>query len=233
VKKIACAMLWMMLSVVLFPLDPRTQGTISGEGAITGADTIAAVSAPSWDKGINFRASSGYVTDGANFTYSLGVAHPETRNGVTFGWEISGVPVANRSTSYDVRLAGIAYESNDGSHQRAFRVDLPTAGTYAIRLALGDATSGQGYQYAQFRDDTTAFATIADTDGTAAANFDDATGTGYSAAAWPGSNTAITHTFSSNCSTGDTTKPCLWVAIGSPDAQSGSSTIASIEVIQQ
>jgi len=125
-----------------------------------------------WDKGFNFRGTSGYVTDGANETYVLlGDAYPVTRNGVTFGW-LSAPSSGDRDSTIDRRLAGINYTANDGASQRDFQIDLPAAGDYIISLALGDHGFTQTYQYWRLLDNTTVLATIADTDGTPAASYE-------------------------------------------------------------
>lgn len=171
--------------------------------------------------GFNFRATSGYVTDSAGETYVIGAVYPETRNGITFGWntDISG-ECRDRATGIDVRLAGINRQTNDGT-QKTFRIDLPAAGDYDIRLALGDGGGfDQAYVYLQVLDNATPVATIDDTDGLTAGggvNFDDATGAGMTTAAWPGSNTKITKTFSSTT---------LNIKIGSPSVQTNTSPLA-------
>lgn len=145
----------------------------------------------SW--GIDFRGSSGFVTDPAGTTYCLGDAYPTTRGGLTFGWEtITFVNPLDRDNTVDARLAGINYVLNNVTPQ-TFRVDLPDgAGTRDIRLALGDVPSGQSVQYAELLDNASTIATINDTDGTAAGHFDDANVSDFTAAAWPGGNTART-----------------------------------------
>jgi hypothetical protein len=172
-----------------------------------------------WDKGINFRSTSGFVTDGANETYCLAAdSYPTTRGGVTFGWTdafLSGA--ADRDAGADRRIAGISFRINSSS-QTVVRVDLPNTGSFAVRLALGD-TGAQGYQYAQLKDNASVISTIADTDGTAAGNYDDANGTNHTAANWPASNTSLTHTFTSTT---------FLLTIGSPGAQAGSSTLAHV-----
>lgn len=172
------------------------------------------------DIGINFRASSGYVTDGTDETYCLAEAYPVTRGGFTFGFSvgIGWIDSRDRDSGLDRRLAGIIFTPNSGTNQATFRIDI-SPGEYLIRLSLGDAGSAQGYQYCQLKDDTSVIATIADTNGTNAAEFTDATGTTYSAANWPGSNTPINHTFTSSI---------LNVVIGSPDAQLQSTTITHL-----
>ena len=87
--------------------------------------------------GFNFRATSGYVTDPAGTTYSIGDAYPQTRNGITFGWTTAPTGVRDRSTTVDHRLAGVCFEGSNNT--ATFQVDLPAAGTYNIGCADGDA----------------------------------------------------------------------------------------------
>jgi hypothetical protein len=149
--------------------------------------------------GINFRATSGYVTDGANETYCLlNDTYPVTRGGVTFGWDnLSGVGggAVDRNNALDRRLAGINYLSNGGVNQ-PFRLDLATSGSYNVRIAVGDA-GGANTQYVTVQDDTTTFITISGV-ATTTEHFVDASGvTRTSAADWVSNNVAVTRTFSS------------------------------------
>lgn len=106
--------------------------------------------------GIDFRATSTFVTDPANCTYCLGDAYPTTRGGLTFGWLAgAGSTTRDRSTSVDVRLAGINGTSGSGT----FRVDLPATGTYNIGIAMGDAGSNQSGQSFTVLDNTTSLLT--------------------------------------------------------------------------
>ena len=149
-----------------------------------------------WDKGFNFRATAAYVTDGANETYSLGVVYPETRNGVTFGWDADiSANTRDRDSTVDRRLAGI-HQVGSGA-QKLFRVDLPNTGTFDVRLANGDTASGQDQQYIELRDDTTVFRTIDDAGGVVADNYNDATGVNRTEAAWPADNAADQRVFAS------------------------------------
>lgn len=173
--------------------------------------------------GINFRATAGYVTDGANQTYCLGTSdtYPQPRGGATFGYtSVNGDASRDRSTGVDVRLAGQNQQPNDGT-QSVWKLDLTTSGPKTICLALGDENSTQGYQYIQVLDDTTVLFTITDTDGTANDKFDDANGTEWSGSAWPGSNTCRTVTFATTT---------LVFKLGATSSQSGSSTIAHLSV---
>ena len=103
--------------------------------------TLTVSNAPSWQQGFNFRSTAAYVTDPANTTHVLATtAYPTKGGNATFGWQnTSLVQSRDRSTGVDPRLAGINY-ANNGS-PATFYVDLPSAGSYNVSLAMGD----QGY----------------------------------------------------------------------------------------
>ena len=139
--------------------------------------------------GFDFRSTATFVTDPTGDTYVLPTtAYPTVVNGVTFGWvKTSLVGGRDRNAQLDPRLAGLNYATNGSP--ATFYVDLPSAGTYNVSLAMGDA----GYLQCdvqcqvQFLDGNTVLATL--TRGlTKAAYFYDATGNNWSAAAWPANN---------------------------------------------
>lgn len=148
--------------------------------------------------GINFRADSAYVTDGAGETYTIGAAYPETRGGITFGYS-SGANFSgsrDRDNTNDRRIAGLVYSLNSSAAD-VFQVDLPEgAGTYDIAIALGDAASARGNQLLLIKDGSTTLATIGPTSTSAADRFIDATGVERTDAAWPGSMALLRLTFS-------------------------------------
>lgn len=183
---------------------------------------LPAIASAQWDKGFNFRATSGYVTDGANQTYVLGDAYPTTRNSVTFGWTASlSDPLRDRDNMVDPRLAGINQIPNNTP--KDFRIDLPAAGGYTVYIALGDAVIDQPTaQYLEIFDDTTSKLVINDTDGTLGGNFDDANGTNRTSAAWPTDNVGIGLSFATTT---------MYVTVGKGSG-SGNSTIAHIRVVQ-
>ena len=178
------------------------------------------------DLGINFRATSTYVTDGANETYCVADTYPTTRGGATFGWESGhGATGRDRNSGNDRRLAGMNFIGNGGS-QAWFQLDLPNgAGTYAVHIALGDASYGSGYQYLKITDGNggSTLLTIDDTNGTSANHFDDAGGNDRTNATWPGSEVSVDLTF---------TGSVLWLLLGSPTAQANSSSLAHLRVVQ-
>lgn len=146
-----------------------------------------------YPQGINFRSTLGYVTDGANenFEAAGGVTYPRTTaQGNTVGWEQSVGNTRDRNSALDRRLAGVHFFNT----QTDFRFDLPSAGSYSVRLAAGDASNGNDTVWSLL-DTTTVLQSLA-TGTSTAGNFKDATDTLLSAAAWPGSNTAVTKTFS-------------------------------------
>src|SRR3989304_1265269 len=152
-------------------------------------------------QGINFRATAGYVTDPTGTTYQTATTanYPfTTPQGNNVGWEAALVGgTRDRSTTVNARLAGINYTAASATAKK-YRFDLPAAGSYNVRVAMGDAGSSNG-AYCQLFDNVTLLSTlVTDHTGTGAAgNFYDATDTLLTAAAWPGSNTAYAATFAS------------------------------------
>lgn len=111
-------------------------------------------------KGFNFRQTSGYVTDSPLCTYVLNDLYPTTRGGTTFGWDVagSGTVALNRTTTND-KYAGINCQLNNGT-QRTFRIDLPAAGRYQIRMAVGDYSFAHRQIYFRVSDGSTPLFTI-------------------------------------------------------------------------
>lgn len=148
----------------------------------------------SWDKGFNFRQTSGFVTDPANTTYVTADSYPTTRNSVTFGWN-AGVNFADRNAANDARIAGINFNSGSGYE---FRVDLPNTGDFVTHLAIGDdAGGGTGSQSVDVKDNASnQFSLTARTYNTLA-QFYDASDVARTAAGWPGAEVGVTSTFAS------------------------------------
>ncbi len=149
----------------------------------------------SFDKGFNFRQTSGYVTDGATDTYVLPTdAYPVTRNGVTFGWN-AGVNSADRNASNDARLAGIHFNSGGGYE---FRVDLPATGDYVVHLGVGDDSGGgTGSQTVDVKDNATTKFSLTSRTYSTAHQFYDAGDNARTNVTWPGSEVGVTATFAS------------------------------------
>src|SRR5271166_4638146 len=142
-----------------------------------------------FQQGFDFRNTSTYVTDPTGDTYVLSTtAYPTKGSGVTYGWvNTSQVNARDRNAQLDPRLAGINYATNGAP--ATFYVDLPSAGTYNLSLAMGDA----GYQgcytqcQIQFLDGSTVLFTLSE-GLTQLGYFYDAKGNNWSAAKWPANN---------------------------------------------
>lgn len=162
-----------------------------------------------WTKGLNFRATAGYCVDPADTTYAFcgdgGVydAYPTTRNGLTFGWNDGAFNDCrrDRDSAVDCRLAGKnnRNDSTTNSIGKAnLRIDLPNAGTFDIRLALGDASFSQTNEYFEIYDNTTLLATVTNSGTFGPAQWVDATGVvRTSAADWVNNNQPLNLTFAS------------------------------------
>jgi len=198
----------------------------------------------SWQRGFDFRNTANFVTDPSGDTYVLSTtAYPTNRNGVTFGWvKTSLITGRDRNASLDPRLAGMDFANNGAP--AIFVVDLPSAGTYNLSLALGDA----GYQQCwvlcqvQFFDGNTLLATVSG-GSIPLGYFYDAQGSKWSASAWPANNlsqqvtltgTRLTVVVGTSKSTGDAT-PIAFLGItqasGSPNF-SISASPSSLSVTQ-
>lgn len=184
-------------------------------------------------QGINFRVTSGFVTDGTGDTYEINdtLDYPRTTpQGVAVGWEQSISSGRDRNSGIDARLAGLALSSSstNGGVQN-FRIDLDASGSHDITVAAGDGSYTTHVKVELF-DGTTSLGVLVPAGSTSAGNkFFDATGTEYSAAAWPGSNTAVTKTFAGTICrfrVGDGTNSCAiaHVAVTTAASASGSAT---------
>lgn len=150
--------------------------------------------------GVAFRATAGYVTDGAGNTYCLGEAYPVTRGGLTFGWSINlAANSRDRNSGIDARLAGCNFVGNSGGVTRTFTLDLPSgAGTYRVRMAIGDFGSAQNNRVL-IKDGSTTLATV-DVD-TIANRFTDTVGSaagsgGFTDGGWVSGNVVAELAFS-------------------------------------
>lgn len=144
--------------------------------------------------GLNFRGLFSFIEDGAGDTFCVGDVYPTTRVGFTFGFSADRSSNGrDRNASVDPRIAGLVFQPAGSTVD--FRLDLPETGTYRIRAAFGDTDNAQEHSVI-FKDDTTSFATISKVS-TSAGQHLDATGTAYSSANWPTSNSYIQHTFTS------------------------------------
>lgn len=156
-----------------------------------------------WKEGFNFRDTLAYCTDPTDsqiLCYTSGVGcdspYPTTAGGVTFGaTNNTGDNKRDRDNAVDCRLAGISFQENNAVTQNIVQVDLPAAGNYKFRLAMGDPTGGDVNYRAQVYDNTTLLATINDAS-CASGAFVDATGVERTSAAdWVSNNAEATYTF--------------------------------------
>ena len=148
----------------------------------------------SFPQGINFRATAGYVTDGANEygETSTTANYPTTSTqGNNVGWETAPSGTRDRNNALDVRLAGIHF--GDNATLRDYRIDLSGTGSWISRIAAGDAASNQECKMELF--DTSSSLGVLCNQNVVAGNFADATDVELTAANWPGSNASATDTF--------------------------------------
>ena len=180
--------------------------------------------AAQWQQGFDFRNTPTFVTDPSGDAYVLPTtAYPTKGNGVTYGWlKTSLVTGRDRNATLDPRLAGINYVDNGAP--ATFYVDLPSAGTYNISLAMGDASFEQCWVQCQvqFLDGSTVLATLNEGE-TKKGYFYDAMGNNWSAAAWPPSNLSQQVTL---------TGTRLTVVVGTNKATGDFTTIAFLGVAQ-
>jgi uncharacterized membrane protein len=203
----------------------------------------SAAPAGGWQQGFDFRNTATYVTDPPGDTYVLPtMAYPTKSNGVTLGWvNTSLVQGRDRSISVDPRLAGINFATNGSP--ATFAVNLPSAGSYNLSLALGDDGWFECWVQCQvqFLDGNTVLATL--TEGSINLGyFYDAKGNNWSAAAWPSNNlsqqvtlagTLLTMVVGTSKPTGDfTTVAFLGVTQTNPPTFTVSASPASVSVQQ-
>ncbi|MGC2109879.1 MAG: hypothetical protein WA655_10205, partial [Candidatus Korobacteraceae bacterium] len=186
--------------------------------------TLTVIAAGSWQQGFDFRNSAGFVSDPPGDTDVLpAMFYPTRGSGATYGWVRPAlVQGRDRNSGQDPRLAGINLITN--GLPATFNVDLPSAGTYNLSLAMGDA----GYEECwvqcqiQFLDGGTVLATL--TKGTTNQNyFYDAKGNNWSAAAWPGSNLSQQVTL---------TGTRLTVVVGTSQTSNDYTTVAFLGIAQ-
>lgn len=146
--------------------------------------------------GFNFRATSGYVTDGPDEVYVAGDVYPTTRstsngNSATFGWLTAPDGSRDRDSGIDRRLAGINFANNVVD----FQIDLPSSGEHEIVVAAGDTGGNNDGDYVLLDNATT----IASFDEVGGINgwFADAMGTSHAEDDWPSNQVPRTHTFTS------------------------------------
>lgn len=149
-------------------------------------------------QGVDFRQSSGFVTDPTNYTSDITQGsnnYPTTTpQGVNVGWESGGAQIStrDRNSSLDPRIAGLAFTF--GGTGSTYRIDLPSSGSYQVGLGAGDPAAGQIVDIDLY-DTNTKLVTLS-SGSISAGTVNDATNTNYSDAAWPGSQAMVTQTFS-------------------------------------
>lgn len=191
--------IYALLILILLVSLTVGQGLHIGQGARVG--TVISINGGGgftpFSAGFDFRSTSGYVTDSAGYTYVLKTdTYPTTRGGFTFGWVLDNQNTfdADRNNTFDARIAGINFVSgaNTGTPigNTYFRVDLLSAGTYSIELAIGD-TSAQTNQYVSVRDTTTALFVVGPAN-TSASHWLDANATDLTNVTWPTTEAAKT-----------------------------------------
>lgn len=191
-------------------------------------------------KWLNLRSTAGYVTDGSGQSPVFDISVPNalpvyptsvTIDGDTFnvGWDSFSDGARNRANTLDPRIAGTHFIPNSAGSPRIFRIDLlGGSGTYEIRMASGDPEGFGGTNpHIKIYDDTTLKNTISGTGGIV--NFMDSSGSDYSAAAWPGSNSALTVAFSSTTAPGS--NPKLLIYCGDT-ATAGNTALNAVGIIK-
>lgn len=153
-------------------------------------------------QGIDFRASAPFVSDPANCDNEIGTTanYPRTSaQGNTVGWEQApSLPTRDRSSGVDARLAGMAGTFNSSGSAANYRLDLPSAGDYVIRMAIGDQAGGHANTVVELFDNVTSLGKIVNVGSTATDEFYDATGVKRTSDTdWVTNNATLTKTFAS------------------------------------
>ena len=154
-----------------------------------------------YPQGINFRATVGFVTDISPSDFEGGdlfdPTYPRTTpQGNTVGWEDLNVDSRDRSTTPDVRLAGINFPKDGGADTAVYRFDLTGAGDWKLGLALGDYNGPQGPMRLEIFDTSTSLGFLVNDQTTSASQrYFDASGVERTAAAWPTDHVLVTKTF--------------------------------------
>lgn len=108
-------------------------------------------------QGIDFRATSGFVTDPANCDYEIGTTanYPRTTaQGNSVGWEDAPGGTRNRNAAVDARVAGLHFNGTSILVATRYRIDLPSAGNYKFRAAAGDTSNPSTVELELFDDVT-------------------------------------------------------------------------------
>lgn len=150
----------------------------------------------------NFRSTSAAYTDNAGETYVI--SNPETasgnmeafstvRDGIAFGWVTPGGGGTRNRSVGDPQFGGVHF--NEVNNSESFKVTLPSAGSYSIRIASGDSGGAQTTKVELF-DNVTSLGVLCNGTTSGAQTFFDATGVERTLANWAANNVAVTKTFS-------------------------------------
>lgn len=160
-----------------------------------------------YPQGIDFRATSGYVTDPANCDYEIGLAvnYPRTTpvQGVVVGWEsISSSLLTRDRNTGTPKLAGVVGFANAlTADVGVYRMDLSASGlSWDFRIAVGDHDNQCQNQTIELFDNVTSVGVIVNNGDTLAPDkWFDATGVlRTSSADWIANNAPLTVTFASS-----------------------------------
>jgi hypothetical protein len=206
--------------------------TASGNSTIAHVRvTDASAPSPSFNCGIDFRATSAFVTDPTNCSPQINnfADYPHINaQGIVCGWEDAPSTVADRSAAADARLAGIGSVAAGGTAR--FRIDLPAAGAYRIEAAVGDATTaqpasgGSPAQRVEVFDGLSSLGLLVNNRQTLAAHWRDATDTDRTSSAnWVSNEAPSTWSFS-----GTTLRFKCGITAGG----AGSTTLSHLKVTQ-
>jgi hypothetical protein len=167
----------------------------------------------------NFRSTLGHVTDPIGDTHVLGETSSQSRDDVTFQWNVCADCSRDRSGYGSlVRFGGVNKRSNDGT-QNTWTLTLPAAGYYSIHAAFGDADNSGSITYAEMYDDSTLITTLNLAASGGANTYRDATGVVRDAADWEDDNVPVIHNFSSTT---------FKLVIGSPTNIGGETRISHL-----
>jgi hypothetical protein len=150
-----------------------------------------------YPQGIDFRSTSGYVTDPTNCNVEVDNSgtptYPRTTTqGNTVGWETTGLQGRNRNSGNDARIAGMHF--GVGNANCDFRMDLPATGSYLISLAVGDPNYACNV-LVDLIDTSASLGSLSTGATSAAQRFKDAINTEYTQTTWPTSQTPVSKTF--------------------------------------
>lgn len=147
----------------------------------------------SFDQGIDFRGTSGYVSDPSGCTYNLGEAYPVVRGGFTSGWSsVVNITAQDLDNTLDARIAGFNYFP--GGTNSTFQIDLASSGSVAVAMGARQNPIYDGTIVV--KDNTTTLFTVTASGSGTAGHIHDANDADFTLAAWPAGQTANTQTFS-------------------------------------